>query len=525
MNEYGNQLTMLLDEVAATINPRADFEAVRTGAITVSTQPASTGGRPPFRRGLAVAAATVALLGGSVAAYQLTSGEPDTVATSSEPTPTVTTAKPVTTTLARSKPSADAARATGGTGSESSPTPITTAKQTSTTVKDRLAPGTHTAQVGTGDLTGEQPYQVLFGTADAGEQVRVESPYGVAEGVANGKGGWEIKLRLTGAPYATAVPVTVSFGASDNVFMFELVRPAAPTTETTKPPATEPPATETKPEPTTTLAPQVEFTANLGAGYLASSPMKQVLYGTASPGSVVTAASDFGSAQVTVTSKGKWELALKMHEVPAGATVHVVVTTNTSQAAFEYWLVRPVPEPPKVIAFTADLGSADLAASPMKQAFYGTGTPGSTVRASSDYGTAEAVVGADGNWWLKLAMYEVPGGTTVGVRITNSASESVFEFSLQRPATQPVVIEFSANAAFTECNVNPPYNEYWGKVTPGSTISISSPYGSGSATANGDGKWSARVEFPSAPVGETFTVTLTSSSGGNTYQFPMTRIG
>ncbi len=52
---------------------------------------------------------------------------------------------------------------------------------------------------------------------------------------------------------------------------------------------------------------------------------------------------------------------------------------------------EPKPETPTRAGaggeFTADLGSADLAASPMKQCFYGTGTPGSTVRAESAYGS------------------------------------------------------------------------------------------------------------------------------------------
>ena len=99
--------------------------------------------------------------------------------------------------------------------------------------------------------------------------------------------------------------------------------------------------------------------------------------------------------------------------------------------------------------------------------------------AESAYGSAEAVVGSKGNWELKLKMYEVPVGTAVGVRVTNSASDAVFEYTLvKQPPPAPPEIDFTANAAFTEYDAPIPFNEYWGKSTAGATITISSPYGS-----------------------------------------------
>ena len=102
-------------------------------------------------------------------------------------------------------------------------------------------------------------------------------------------------------------------------------------------------------------------------------------------------------------------------------------------------------------------------------------------------------------------MYEVPVGTAVGVRVTNNASDGVFEYTVvKQPPPAPPEIDFIANAAFTECDAPVPFNEYWGKSTAGATITISSPYGGGQTTSNGEGKWAARIEFPGAPVGETF---------------------
>jgi hypothetical protein len=280
-----------------------------------------------------------------------------------------------------------------------------------------------------------------------------------------------------------------------------------------------------------------------------------VVLGTSPAGDKVVVTTPWGTEETHADDRGEWSVVLELKGLPGGTVIPITVGFDKSpDKRFAFELVRPAdtvapttskpapppttikpvettvpkvqPEPPKPeptpIEFTADLGSADLANEPMKQYFYGTGTPGSVVRAESPYGSAEATVGSKGYWEFKLQMYGVPVGTGVGVRVVNSASGNVYEFTLVRQSPPPPPeIEFSANAAFSSCDAATPYNEYWGKSTPGATITISSPYGSGQTTSNGDGKWSARVEFPGAPIGETFTVTITSSKSGAAYQFAM----
>jgi len=108
------------------------------------------------------------------------------------------------------------------------------------------------------------------------------------------------------------------------------------------------------------------------------------------------------------------------------------------------------------------------------------------------------------------------------VRVTNSASDAVFEYTLvKQPPPPPPEIDFTANAAFDHTDAAVPYDEYWGKSTAGATITISSPYGGGQVTSNSEGKWGARIEFPGAPPGETFTVTITSSKGSAVYNFSL----
>lgn len=297
--------------------------------------------------------------------------------------------------------------------------------------------------------------------------------------------------------------------------MVELVVtvPAAPTTEP-KPVSTDAPKPET---------PVVqEFTVTLGWTEGDGTPLVAGLWGKAAPGSVIGATSANGSATVTADGGGEWEMVLELREVAPGTKVGIRLTSSTSTKVHEFTAKAPPSEvAPQPEEFTAQLGSGDLGASPMKQGFYGTGTPGSVVRAQSAYGAAEVAVGAEGGWELRLKMFEVPAGTTVHVTITNTASDAVRQFELVRP-TAPVN-GFTANAAFVECDATPPFNEYWGKGAVGSTITITSPYGSGQAVTGADGKWSARIEFPDAPVGQPFEVTVTSTQGG-TATFPMLRV-
>ncbi|HEX4983621.1 MAG TPA: hypothetical protein VFV63_18080, partial [Ilumatobacteraceae bacterium] len=223
---------------------------------------------------------------------------------------------------------------------------------------------------------------------------------------------------------------------------------------------------------------------------------------------------------------GKWEATLTMPEVPPGTSVAVRITSSTSDRVREFSLLRPAPAPPATIEFTANLGLDGQANTPMTQGFYGTAQPGSAIRIASEWGVAETLVGPNGNWDATLVMAEVPPGTTVAVRITSSATDTVREFTLQRPGeSAPPFVAFTANAALTTTDRTPPVNEYWGTSTAGAVISITSEYGSTQVESNAEGNWSARLEFPDAPLDVTFNVHVVSSKGEAVYDFPLTRVG
>ena len=84
-------------------------------------------------------------------------------------------------------------------------------------------------------------------------------------------------------------------------------------------------------------------------------------------------------------------------------------------------------------------------------------------------------------------------------------------------------VAFSATQLYGSCNEDPPYDIFSGTAAPGATVTASSPYGSASTSAAGSGHWEMRVEFPSAPIGQTLSVTL--ASGGQSIDLPFVRSG
>ena len=90
------------------------------------------------------------------------------------------------------------------------------------------------------------------------------------------------------------------------------------------------------------------------------------------------------------------------------------------------------------------------------------------------------------------------------------------------PSAPAATVAFTASQKYGSCGEAVPYDVFSGTANPGSTITISSSYGSGSTVADGNGHWSTTVEFPAAPRGETFTVTASGAGGSKTFSFTAT---
>lgn len=84
------------------------------------------------------------------------------------------------------------------------------------------------------------------------------------------------------------------------------------------------------------------------------------------------------------------------------------------------------------------------------------------------------------------------------------------------PTTTVVAVPFAAFSQYGSCEEDPPYDEYSGTATPGTVVTITSPWSAAAqTTADGAGNWYIRVEFPTAPVGELFTVTASDDAGAS----------
>jgi hypothetical protein len=507
MNDFASHLTALLDDVAVGIEPRPDFESLRSATVPIVTTTAVTGRR--FRGAFGIAAASVALFAGGVAAYQVADGEPTSVLTSGSeidasddpyvapkrPSPVDHDKRPIVVPVV----------------------PEATDSELDPEHDPEIIGAERSARLGMVEVDGDKLVQRVIGVAAPGEVISVSSDHGQTAIAVTRASTWKLSIVLSGLEPGESTELRVTFGWSDEVVELSVTRPAAEVPKPEPEPKPEEPEQE-EPKPPQEEPAAIAFTTHLGSPYNDATSMKQGFWGTAPAGAKITASSNWGAVDTTAGPKGEWEMRLVLVEVPDGAVVHVVVRSSTG-GAFEYDLVRAKPVP-----FTSNLGGSHLGESPMKQGFHGTGTPGSVVRAKSEYGSNEAVVGADGHWEMGLVMYEVPGGKVVHVRVTNNATDGVFEYELKRPGGEPEPVAFTAQAAFVECDSTPPFNEYWGTAPAGATITIASPYGGTSVTANGDGHWEARVEFPDAPLGEMFDVKISSSGGGDVKKLPFKRV-
>jgi hypothetical protein len=151
--------------------------------------------------------------------------------------------------------------------------------------------------------------------------------------------------------------------------------------------------------------------------------------------------------------------------------------------------------------------------------FEGRTEPGAKVFA----GKYQADVNGDGGW--RIVLYLSPGANGVSFRAKDAAG-NVSEDSINvwldvtTTTTEPKEDgddgeehhwEFSAKAAFGQCEENPPFDVYFGTGKPGDTIKITSEYGSGTTTVHDNGEWEVKVYFETAPVGEVFGVKVRDS--------------
>lgn len=145
---------------------------------------------------------------------------------------------------------------------------------------------------------------------------------------------------------------------------------------------------------------------------------------------------------------------------------------------------------------------------------------GRTERGASVHaGPYEATVAADGTWQITLILSE---GSTTATFVAedaagNKASASV-TVGYEKPVvstttTEKPVKEFSAYNTYGSCELDPPYDVYYGTGQPGTKIKVVSDYGSGSTIVGEGGGWELKVFFPEAPPGVPFVVNVSDAFG------------
>ena len=149
--------------------------------------------------------------------------------------------------------------------------------------------------------------------------------------------------------------------------------------------------------------------------------------------------------------------------------------------------------------------------------FSGIAERGAIVTASGKF---PVTLDSDGSWSIDLVL--TPGANGVVFRALDGAGNEsevrlTVHLDVEEPSetttTVPAEWVFTANQKYGSCSEPVPYDVFTGKAEPGTTVSVTSPHGSGTAAVDGEGNWSVRVEFKTAPYKVEFTVTVKDLAG------------
>lgn len=262
----------------------------------------------------------------------------------------------------------------------------------------------------------------------------------------------------------------------------------------------------------------VAFSAHQKWEVVDGHPAVNKYYGTARPGSKIAVGSRFGEGRTTADAAGDWELRVEFKAAPCNESFGVVVEGEPDhRKEFRMKYVCADHE------FSAHQKYPENE-SPWTK-FHGTGKPGTRVVVVSEYGSTETTVEGNGEWFAKLHFNDnLPANTRINVVVEGEGGRA--EFGFFWVVKEAGDVEFTANQKYGSCGEALPYDKFFGTATPGSKIWVESPYGSGTTVAGDNGEWFLRVDFPEAPVGESFTVVVESSDGGRaTFTFVRTGEG
>lgn len=323
-----------------------------------------------------------------------------------------------------------------------------------------------------------EPYALFSGAAAPGTIVTATSEYGSAGLVVGASGEWTLELRLNDPPPGVEFPIVLAVG--DQVFRFGFTSLWDPSA--------------------------VDITAHQRYGVSDDVHPFEKFFGTAPPGTVVTAASEFGSADGATGPEGNWSLGVWFDGAPAGEGFPVTVTVGDRVFTFTFvWLSAPGGGDSEVEV--TQVGTTSESKTPYTQ-FVGTAPPGTHVLATSAYGSADLEVGESGEFSLKVWFTNPPAGVKFPIilKIDGVAfGEYHFTSYYEAPESDVVTVH-----QYNDASDSPePYAKFYGIAPKGTKIQLISQYGSASMTTEQAGEWLLKLWFSQLPpAGVEFPITV-----------------
>ena len=180
---------------------------------------------------------------------------------------------------------------------------------------------------------------------------------------------------------------------------------------------------ELKPEPA-----DREFTANQKYGKSSATPPFDVFWGTAKAGAKIWIGSEYGSKQVTATSKGNWEAKVTFAEAPVGKAIRVVVESNDGGRKVFEFINKGSGEGQH--EFTAYQTYGECGEELPYDVFHGKADAGERIWVESMYGSGVTEANDDGRWEIRVNFPEAPVGKTFEVVIeAKNGGRKVFTFT------------------------------------------------------------------------------------------------
>jgi hypothetical protein len=235
------------------------------------------------------------------------------------------------------------------------------------------------------------PYDVFYGTGRPGSKITATSEFGSGSTTVNEKGKWEMKVKFPDAPYYQWFNVKVSDSdGHSKTFEFK-----------------------------SKYNPDATYDFTITQKYGVNGYQWEKFLGTATPGTVIGAYSEFGSSEAVAEGNGQFYLKVHFEGLSAGQTIGIVVETSEGDRRTFEFTYRPAP-----VEFSASQMYGSCSENPPYEKFYGTATPGTTVWAESPYGSGSTVADAEGNWHFKVFFEGATPGEAFNIIVEDSEGHS-----------------------------------------------------------------------------------------------------